>query len=226
MSNSFQPHAFTYLSLPDLPKIPDHFVQQGLQLIAEGQQEKQNLSTPYVDPGKKYARDRHGEYFSRDRKLVSESTGLETSPIFNTTYNMNQAWTDWVHENITSVFYESGIRVTDSYDTESKYYGPHTDGAKFKLFYLVDPGHEETTTVFYLEKDQPLVRNLRDEFDIQIANNLDDLTIIDEVRLPCNTWVLLNGYIMHGVHNCLPGRRIHFFINMPAERVVHSIRIQ
>ena len=47
-------------------------------------------------------------------------------------------------------------------------------------------------------------------------DNVDELTVIDRAYFPMNTWILFNGYILHGVNN-ITGTRINFNISVKPE---------
>jgi len=181
------PTLFTWMPLPDLPKVPDRFIAHGLNLIADASGPDQNLELGIVDQG----------YY--DRKLIKN--GQEIATRRQTNYNMGAEWEAWVGDNIFPTFEETGLRISQG---PANYSGPHVDNpGKIRFFYLIDRGGENTETVFYLRPGEPAIFDMDNWHHPRpyTYNNIDNLIVLDRAKFPLNTWVLFNGYILHGVEN-------------------------
>jgi hypothetical protein len=184
--------------------VPEHFVQQGLDLIANPPDENQNFTLGICNQ----------EYM--DRKLIRNGQVINTRCQVN--YNMGDAWNKWVRENIFPVYQETGIRVSvGNSDTT----GPHVDNpGKLRFFYLVDSGGNDAETVFYMKPGDPVIFNMDNWNQVTpySHDNIDELTVLERARFPLNTWVLFNGYILHGVNN-VTGSRINFNVSILTEQL-------
>jgi hypothetical protein len=198
------PNLFTWIPLPDLPQVPEHFVKQGLDLIANPPAENQNFTLGLCNQ----------EYM--DRKLIRNGQVINTRCQVN--YNMGNAWAKWVRENIFPVYQETGIRVSvGNSDTT----GPHVDNpGKLRFFYLVDSGGDDAETVFYMKPGDPVIFNMDtwNQVTPYSHDNIDELIVLERARFPLNTWVLFNGYILHGVNN-VTSSRINFNVSILTEQL-------
>jgi hypothetical protein len=210
------PHAFTWLAMPDLPPVPEHFIERGLRIIDD------NITD--FARNDKLGRDIYGIYSKRTRKLVKNQE--EVDPVFQVSYDLGADWDQWVKDNITPKYYDTSVRTVASYAENATEQGPHTDGAKLKLYYLIDPGSADAMTSFYMQPGHPMVRVFDNEYDIIYADNIDDLVLLDQAHFPARTWILLNSYVIHGVEQAIVGRRTHISITFPADIISHSIRFK
>ena len=194
-----KPPLFTWIPLPHLPQVPDHFVQQGLDKIHNPVEENQNFSLKITTQ----------EYM--DRMIIQNGREIHSKCQVN--FNMGTAWENWVKQNIFPKFDDTGIRVSVGDSTTA---GPHVDNpGKIRFFYLLDRGGDDAETVWYQQPGEPTV------FDADSWNkdypysydNIDELTVIETAKFPLNTWILFNGYILHGVNNVV-GTRVNFNVSV------------
>jgi hypothetical protein len=190
---------FTYLTLHDFPAVPDALTEQALH-IAEN---NFNTDSSYIDVGEGY----------RHREIKYQGKSLESR--CQIACDMAQEWYDWVHENITEDYLESGVRVNN--DNGSTMHGPHTDPPteKYKLYYLIKKGGSNVVTEWYKETGKPLTRAPG-----TTVNDYALVETIDQVTLPERTWLLFNTNILHGVRN-LESQRVNLVVTLkPAHDIV------
>ena len=203
------PNLFTWMPLPDLPKVPDRFIQRGLELIEDGTGVDQNISLKMLD---------NSHY---DRRLIKNGQEMPTRKQVN--YNIGAEWDSWVREHIFPTFEETGIRFSSGSATHT---GPHVDNpGKIRFFYLIDRGGEDTETVFYLEPGKTPIFDMDNwnQAKPYTYNNIDELIVLDRARFPLNTWVLFNGYILHGVEN-VTAPRIFLSVSIRPEDFIFHIK--
>jgi hypothetical protein len=183
-----------------LPKVPDKYVKIAFQ-VAE---EKSNLEGIPI------------QNVIQDRILTrnGETYICRSSPRFSIEEHMGA----WVIDNITDTWTQIGVAVSyaskknqdlDGYHTV---HGPHSDLTRsYVLIYLLDSGNEDQYTVFWQEKGQNLYR----EPNVLITE-LDNLTEVDRICIPKNTWVYLDSSILHSVEN-MHGHRTTIQIGMDSD---------
>lgn len=213
-----KPHAFTWLTLPDLPHPPEHFIQRAYELRERGRQGlEKDVILKYG-----YLNQEH-----RNRDIIKN--GKVQKGQHQVGYLMGEDWEQWVSENITENFIETCVRTTNSPDPENATeLGPHTDGTKLRLFYLIERGSEETSTSFYVKPGWPLVVDHEKEQGSVTphVNDVDNGVIeVDRGWFPVRQWVMLNSWVLHGV-NDIPAtfQRLNFQISVPTSSVVHTVR--
>ncbi len=198
------PPLFTWFPLPNLPKIPDHFVKLGLDKVNAKDEPNQNFLLNITTQ----------EYM--DRKLIQN--GKEINSRCQVNFNMGLEWEQWVRENIITTFTETGIRKSVGDSTVT---GPHVDNpGKLRFYYLIDAGGDNVETVWYLRPGQPAIFDMTkwDKPYPYSYNNIDDLIVLDKTIFPLNTWILFNGYILHGVNN-VTHDRINFNVSFKPENL-------
>jgi hypothetical protein len=150
-----------------------------------------------------------------NRKIIQNGQVINSRCQVN--YDMGENWDTWVRENIFSKFQETGLRLSVGEDTTTG--GPHVDNpGKIRLFYLIDRGGEDAETVFYIKPGQPVVFDA-DSWDKDYPyshDNIDELLVLERAKFPLNTWLLFNGYILHGVNN-ITGGRLNFNVSIKPE---------
>ena len=196
------PPLFTWIPQPQLPKIPEHFVQLGMDKINAPSEENQNFKLSITTQ----------EYM--DRKIIQNGREINSKCQIN--FHLGKEWESWVRENIHPNFEETGIRLSVGDSTTA---GPHVDNpGKLRFYYLIDRGGEAAETIWYMKPGKPII------FDADSWNkpypysydNVDELVPIDRAYFPLNTWILFNGYILHGVNN-VTCTRINFNVSIKPE---------
>jgi hypothetical protein len=186
---------FTWIALPHLPQPPQEFLDLARKLCHE-------------DTAWNAVAHLQGNSGYRSRKLTM-SNGEEVPTRFQKGYLMGEEWEQWVRQNITKNFYETGARSSFGYPI----HGAHSDAPpKWKLYYLVDRGGEDAVTHFYREKGQPIERLNSLPGELIHVNDYRNLEIVDSVQWPLHQWVLMNGTILHGVENLGEEMRINLTI--------------
>ena len=170
---------FTWLPMSHLPQPPAHFIQQAHNIA---QDHSLHDTVAYMSTPE-----------HRVRSIVKNNITKQSR--CQQSRDMGADWTQWVKDNIVNEFLETGVRVSLPV---SDTHGAHTDPLrKWKLYYLLERGGDQSVTKFYRQPGFPTVRDLSDEH--VIVNNMDDLEEIDSVQWPLNQWVLLNTMILHSV---------------------------
>lgn len=197
----------TWLPLPNLPQVPQHFVDQLRNTEPEQRSDSIN-SFADLDAKKKFS----------ERKLLVAGQEKPTRIYYG--YKLGAEWEQWVRENITTKFWQAAGRV--SYPV-SDMHGAHVDkvmtdppSIKWKINYFTDLGGQDVVTTFYREHGQPIERTA------QMPQAIDDysrLEVLEQVIFPANTWVVLNTSIMHGVENLGDSPRRYFTIMVDREDV-------
>lgn len=175
---------YTYRMLPHLPTVPQHFVDRALEyraLIDRNQAVYSHLSDAY-----------------RKRKLLKDGATLDS--VYQIRWDIGYDFYLWAQQNITSAAYECGVAYLDGRRGPTQ--GAHTDQRRaISLIYLLEPGGPETSTVFYQEQGQDLVRTTPQT----TCDDYSRLTVVDQAQFPVRQWVALNTQILHGVdriHSC------------------------
>lgn len=216
------PASFTWLPLPDLPHPPEHFIQRAYELQEKGRQgllEDVILKSGYITKE------------HRNRDIVKN--GRVQKAQHQVGFSMGEDWEQWVRENITDNFYDTSVRTTGSPDPDNATeLGPHTDGTRLRLFYLIERGSDETSTSFYVKPGWPMVVDHRavqkDNTKSPHVDNVDtDVVEIDRAFFPIRQWVLLNSWVLHGVNN-IPGvfKRLNFQIAIPSNSITHQVKFK
>lgn len=190
---------FTWLPV-NLPAPPAHFVQRAVDLAY--QVDTLPIENTAIN---------QGDPTYRNRTLLKD--GKEISSRIQYGYALGSDWDQWVQENILSDYISTGGRLSVGTDTNT--HGAHVDSqhngiSVYKLYYLIDPGNADTTTVFFKEQGCSIERKGTKE-NICRCDDYSKLEIIDQVKFPVGQWVLLNTNILHGVEN-VSGTRINLVV--------------
>lgn len=174
---------------PKLPQVPQDLVDLAYKSIHEWRHDPTNTN-----------------YVANDREQFTQGGVVKNSVAF-VQFLLEKPVLDWIHDNIIDHGY-GNLRITQSTidpNGGEKHKIAHTDFTRdFVLIYLLENGGPDHRTVFYHEKDQPLVRerNLR-VFDYSLLQE------IDSVRIPLHRWILMQTQILHAVEN-IPNHRVAF----------------
>jgi hypothetical protein len=105
----------------------------------------------------------------------------------------------WISENISDNFYDVSVsRSDDPYDGSfSDTQGPHTDHTRHHaLLYILDQSNTDQDIVYWQEEGHDLYRERNTRgFDY------NKLREVYRLRVPVNTWYLVEGLILHSVEN-------------------------
>lgn len=190
---------FTWLPL-NLPNPPEKFITQTINTCKKiNSGNVKNTALNQDDPA----------YLKR--KLLKD--GKEINSRIQYGFDLGSEWEDWVRTNIYSDFVNTGGRYSVGEDTVT--HGAHTDSRHngipvYKLFYLIDPGGSDTTTVFFKEHNKPIERAGSLE-NVCCCDDYSKLEVIDKVKFPVGQWVLLNTNVLHGVEDVV-GDRINLAV--------------
>ena len=206
------PHVFTWMPMPHLPQIPAHFIRRAYEVL-ENPQEQVNKNFELGITNQEYM----------DRKIIKD--GKEVGSHCQVSFDLGEEWDRWVVENIHPVFDDTGVRLSWG---DSGIGGPHVDNpGKIRFFYLLERGGEDTETVFYYHPDIPFIFNM-DEWNEKYPfsyDNVDELHVVERAQFPLHTWILFNGYTLHGVENIdTTKRRINFNVSVRPETFTHCVR--
>jgi hypothetical protein len=141
-------------------------------------------------------------------------------------WNMDSELVDWLDQNICHSD-QFGFQVSTSLPGANTHL-MHTDSypRRWVLNYYVDVGGENVQTRFFIEKNQPLIRDA-----LTRSNDLDQLDLLYSVNIKPKRWCLLNGGILHDVVG-ITGSRKYFslaisdnnpFVKIPAYKDLLSV---
>lgn len=172
--------------MPQLPPVPEQFIQQALQRAANLDGEEQ--SRHHDGSGQDYRRE---VIRNQTVEVVRNNIRIAIGPEIE----------QWVHDHISEE--TTGVGVSTSIGNTSCLQSPHTDGTRsYVLIYLIDLSNEDQDTVFWHEPGRALRRKrLTNSYD------LDRLNQIDSVRIPLRQWCYLDATILHSIEN-IQQRRI------------------
>ena len=127
----------------------------------------------------------------------------------NMGYNLDDSIKEWVYKHITDIDVANvRISVTDTGNGKDTN-GAHCDLSRnYSMIYLLENGGPNHKTVFYLEKDKPIMRNNGDR-----CNDYGLLTEIDSFQIPLRTWTIIKTRVLHGDIN-IPNPRISFQVGL------------
>jgi hypothetical protein len=185
-----------YKIFDDFPHVPEEFISRAYDKIGG------ELSTLPQDKPIKY----HWDTIKQEILTVD---GVEKVNASNMGYNLDDEIVDWVHKNIINKDI-TNIRISISNSTPEKdTNGAHCDLSRnYTLIYLLDNGGEDHETLFYQEQDKPLVRNNGER-----CPDHSKLKIVERIKIPLRTWIVLNARILHGVIN-IPNPRISIQVGL------------
>lgn len=169
---------WTYKILDHLPHPPKKFLD-----IADEYLKNNDWGHDPLNLAEKY----------KDRVLLrnGESVGFT----FHHYHELDEEFVEWAHKEIHPDAFDCGIRFLDG--KPGPFLGPHTDIRRdISIMYVLDHGGADVETVWYQEEGHDVVRGRSVH-----ANDYSKLDVVDRVRFPERTWVILNTLILHGVEN-------------------------
>jgi hypothetical protein len=172
----------------DLPQIPQEFINQSLQAITANHLNEERWWWPQTA----------SEVDSVDNKLKQNVSFLQ--------YKLPNNVIEWFNENVI-ISGCNAIHISKTTDGDHK--GAHTDKTRdYVLMYLIELGGEKPYTVWYQEKNQPVIREKKAR-----VHDYNLLTEIERVHIPQYKWCILNSRIIHGVDS-LTYNRVGFQIGL------------
>jgi hypothetical protein len=195
-----------YEILDQLPTVPDHLVEYALSVAHESKRNWYDLEKrpPVINTG--------GSGIVWATKVVEDHDGTTMVTRSNPRFALNNEWNQWVQDNITSEFCETGVSVSlmpNADDVETRITQPHTDTAReFVLIYVIQKGNEDQYTEFYQETGKDVYR----EFHAR-PKRLADLTVIDKVSVPLHKWLYMDARVLHTAVNVY-GDRISLMVSL------------
>ena len=197
---------FTYVILDDLPPIPERFLPTVAEICAE--------AAANLDPSKrdelidsKHTVQNSIVLTAQYRSRLLKVDGQEIPSTYSMRFSMGDEFNQWVNEHIYPPAISPGewglTVVAGAQDPGgSSHHGAHLDSSRnYVLMYLLDLGGSNVITSFYKEDNKPFYRMRLVDSDPLTIDDYSTLTEIDSACFPSNTWVLLNGRILHGVSN-------------------------
>jgi len=185
-----------YKILQDLPHVPQHLIDRAYAQM-DTKLEQMPQGKRQIDWNK----------ITTDTIIVD---GVKKINAPNLAYSLDDEMRDWVYANITDKSVVN-IRIAkadtgkDGKDTN----GAHCDLSRnYSLIYLLDGGGKDHKTVFYHERDKPLMRNNGDR-----CNDHSLLDIVESFQIPLRTWTVIQTRILHGVRN-IPSPRISIQVGL------------
>ena len=196
--------------MPDLPAVPNHFVEQALSIAHDWQNNLDKLltGTGSITP-KTLVIDRDGKKY-RGRNIPRLAIG--------------EQWEKWVNDNISDCWINTGVAqsllVPEQGVEDTQATSLHNDTErKFCLFYIIKKDNNDQWTRWYRPTNGPLIPNkkivysLRDAGPIPLINiDGEEFQLIDEVCMPLHTWVYADIRILHQASNFV-GERIAMHVN-------------
>lgn len=185
-------HKFTWLNLPHLPDVPQHFIDRAFAL-ANPEGDLKFKDNPFPN-----------EWFQR----IVTYKGVKSETVHQESLQMGEDWNDWIRENIVSQWNDTAAKLSvGPTGGVAPVHGAHVDNySKVRFIYLLDRGGEDAETVWFLQPGKPLVFEDHDNYvepggqHIPVyCDDMDSLIEIERAKFPLKKWVALNGLIMHSV---------------------------
>jgi len=179
----------------DLPHVPQDIIQQAYKQI-DVELDQTPSNKPKIDWDK----------IKNDVIIVD---GIKKVNAPNMGYKLDDSIKSWAYTHITNKDVANvRISVTDTGNGKDTN-GAHCDLSRnYSMIYLLESGGENHRTVFYQEKDKPLLRNNGDR-----CSDYSLLTEVDSVQIPLRTWTIIKTRVLHGVIN-IPNPRISFQVGL------------
>jgi len=193
-----------YKIMSGLPKIPDEYVDYALRTLKQ----EIEIHGPNVDGGKL-------NWTGNDR-LITQIDGKQVASLKQIRINLEEKMGEWVNNNITTewrhIIVGTPVPGTNISTPDDHCQTPHTDiSRQYTLQYLLEQSNPDQDTVFYQEHGKPLRRKIK----TQILD-MSKLTVIDSIRAPLHTWILLDPSIIHHPMN-IRGSRVLLQVGLDCE---------
>lgn len=190
--------------MTNLPIVPAHFVQQAIDIAEDA------YLNWHAAPEKFPIHNAKDGYAYKIKTFINKQ-GKEVVGRNAPRFHMGKQWEQWVRDNIAKEFVDTGVSVSIMPDPsldESSEQKVHTDLTRnFALLYLVDSSNPDQVTSWYQEIGKPIHRS-RSTW----ADNMNELTEIDSVCIPKESWVYIDTRVLHRVDNVL-GQRVLIMVS-------------
>ena len=194
-----------YRQLCDLPKIPAKFIND---LLVVFQQAHSDDTSKHPVP----------EYESR--KIINLHPDSDIVSARSKRYDTADDFKLWVSDHVAASWTECSASITKS--GPGGIHGAHTDWSRhWALIYVIQSGGQECQTVWYKEKDQPVIRSDLGCF----VNDYSLLQTLDHVIMHENAWYVIDTKCLHGVEN-IEHDRLTVQIGLQHLDAVKSLTIQ
>jgi hypothetical protein len=142
----------------------------------------------------KYDFDIEDYFFGLREPRICTKNGVNFNGGLHRRQGINEDLSAWLKDNIISDWHSAGFGRD-----VAPCNGPHVDrSARYKLFYLIEPGGSNVETVFW----EPKNNQCSFTTDTMFFNNYDDLERVDTFVLKPNQWAIFYGsYNIHSVEN-------------------------
>ena len=200
-----------------LPKVPQEYVDLALALAKEKSAgiAVRDEYTPVSEQPTHLDSKEPIQNCLIDRVLTRN--GQQFASRLSPRFSMEEHMASWVTENINEEWAHVGVSASVRGDTLNNVgdylvQGPHTDATRqYALLYLIESSNPDQDTVFWQQQGKALHRKR-----CQTPLNLDEMTEVDRVRIPMNTWVYFDTSILHSIEN-VQGTRIAIQIGFDCE---------
>ena len=210
--------------LPNLPKVPQHLVDEALLMI----QDDDNIAyaTPTVGP---YA----GTYSQvRSEPIwIDQTDGSKKRSAAYSRYTVSQELLEWLKQNIhpdigighddpnfRMIIAKVGIQIFE-HDSPGEVltFKPHVDGPRgdYVLNYVIEAGGDSVYTKWYRAEGQPLIRP--EHRKGLYLTSMKGLVLLDQVVVPQGSWSLVESRVIHTVDN-LTSRRVSLSIGFTVDQ--------
>ena len=182
-----------YYKFVDLPHIPE-------ELIVESYKSIENWDT-----------DKNFWWWPKSAQEVDTVDGQTKNSVGFIQFNLPQHITQWFVDNIVVSGYNN-IKIVSNTDGDHK--GAHTDKTRdYVLMYLLSTGGYDSQTIWFSEKDKPLIRERKER-----CHDYTLLTELARVTIPLRKWIIINSRIMHGIDKIISKREsFHIGLEHPFE---------
>jgi hypothetical protein len=176
---------FFYKFIDDLPSVPREIID--------------NINFNRVPTGRD--KDRLGAY--KPRKLINWY-GRSFDAMVNNRVDNCPEFNLWVKEHVIDNFRDAGINyvIYNRDDGLESSTGGHTDCTRnFALIYNIRTGGDHAMTCFWQEHGKPVYRER-----CLNAEDMNQLTLLDQVFVPENRWIIIDTRILHSVEHLVESR--------------------
>jgi hypothetical protein len=183
---------FVYCVLPDLPEVPDFFIQGAYEEDRKNKIRGFGHLDSIID----------SSYINRPVVRDGETYTSRFQHKYDFGEDLGKKFHKWCRASLHPECYHCGVVYNQGTDP---FHGPHSDmGRKYALYYLLEPGGENATTSWWQRPGFPA--DLDEDTYGKMTGNYDELNLIDQLKIPARTWLLFNARIMHSVENVVQER--------------------
>lgn len=179
-----------FYKILDYPQIPENLIQSALSHLYS----TELFQTPQNDLKINW------DY---TRKAIIHTDGVEKINAPTIGWDLNDEIKAWFNTNISSNIANLRVSTTEPDGFLKDTQGAHRDMSRnYVLTYLLDTGGDNVKTCWYQEEDKPIIRDRGER-----CNDHRKLTLLEETIFPLRSWCLVNGTILHAVHNMTRPRK-------------------